>query len=68
MTLSKSFPRLKEVHILFPRDVWPATEREAKQSSWPPIAEAFAKQSGTLLDHSGRSWRPRKTAQLKDFW
>ncbi|KZV89020.1 hypothetical protein EXIGLDRAFT_838813 [Exidia glandulosa HHB12029] len=60
---TKNFPALKEVMVSQKREIWPSTERDIKKSPWPEMAVTLAEKNITLLDHTGRSWRPRLQLQ-----
>ncbi|KZV96680.1 hypothetical protein EXIGLDRAFT_765200 [Exidia glandulosa HHB12029] len=56
------YPSLREIRLVNSgHELWPATEREIKKSPWPEFAATLAAEGITLLDHSGRAWRPRNS-------
>ncbi|KZV95383.1 hypothetical protein EXIGLDRAFT_476684 [Exidia glandulosa HHB12029] len=57
------YPELQEVHLLDGDSLWPTNERDIKKSPWPRYAEQLAAEGITLLDHEGKSWRPRLTTR-----
>ncbi|KZV95377.1 hypothetical protein EXIGLDRAFT_834362 [Exidia glandulosa HHB12029] len=54
-----AYPSLKEIRLTYACEIWPSNEREIKKSRWPDYAAGLAAEGITLLDHTGRAWRPR---------
>ncbi|KZV95381.1 hypothetical protein EXIGLDRAFT_834366 [Exidia glandulosa HHB12029] len=58
-----AYSSLKEIRLTYPCEIWPSNEREIKKSPWPDYAAGLAAEGITLLDHTGRAWRPRLSAR-----